>query len=217
MESLSKTYLSHDGLQSHDLFSKSVLNQGDGHRFRSYVTRSTVLARRKQEVSGCVRRRLCGVLSTPKMSRFRGTEAVTPPLPGAPSEARPRSGCGLKGERTGSPFACASTWLRSRVGAQTVSTLHEHGRHTRGPIEFQNRSNRGANAKDIERKGQAAAAKSSVHARIGTKDVCLVVGNMSETSPRSPWGYSEDQHHGTKKSFVTSKFAFQKNGFRKKH
>ena len=30
----------------------------------SHVTRSTVMAKREQEVSGCVRRRLCGVLST---------------------------------------------------------------------------------------------------------------------------------------------------------
>ena len=48
------------------------LEPPDGHRIKSHVTRRTVLSRRKQEVSGCVRRRLCGVLSTCGDLFFRG-------------------------------------------------------------------------------------------------------------------------------------------------
>ena len=55
-----------------DFFSVCGLESNrDGHRLRSQVTEGSVLARRKQDVSGCVRRRLCGVLSTLSIAHNR--------------------------------------------------------------------------------------------------------------------------------------------------
>ena len=67
----------------------------------------------------------------------------------------------------------------------------------------------------MERQGRAAAAKSSVHARVSKKDLRLIVGKTHEMSSRSSQGYSKDRHHGAQKKAVSSSNSPSKNGFRK--